>query len=1049
MATGWTSLSLKDSDDTLSEGYASTFPHRVPSSSEYTFPRHVPSSSEYTLPRRVVSSSQPTISSFLVSPLSSPRLLSPRIAVYAPESEFPEATSPGLHSQVSGYFSSGRGTPPSHIGESYSLPRTAETSNISYGDLSSTGTTAVQGENSQSSLGTTTTNLDALLDPPYFDSPPPTATAPNKADFYSGPESTACEVPVKGGWRPAWLRRRVLGVFLGGFGVMAVVGELLMWFLGTGDKAARIDGVWTFGPIIIISVMTMLWSRVEFQALQYTPWIILHQRPSSVTETRRRQASRTILLDYPGITSFEALTSAFRNRHHLVVASVTASILLRVQIVLSTGVFHAEINADGSRNLKVRLGTLHTMAGIFCVLSGLLLPMLYHAPSKHGITPRDPTSVAGTAALLASSRALLARLTGTGNMDMKAVAARLAESWYTTVIHQKGRKPERMFQLKQPHEGPTLFDDGSAEGKKEEICVYRPWTMETIAQIVIIVVSVLLLCGLFIVFGVRGNGYGFDTTDSMYIFWTSLPTLFLVGLGLSLNRIDIDNRRLAPFTKLTGQKRRFRESLGLTYLNEFGLETAYKSFRHKDWAVFLRKLMAMLGWLMPIFTAGLFAIAELEQTADLHLQPESWFRSTTDSSGESLDPTIIGDVLLAATPHYPAWTWEDMAFPELTLEDHGAHWPLPNTQLITKIPATRASLSCETVSLSLGAGAELECTPIDGDSDTAICQKGLSNTGFVASSCSNMTMKNPINYIWGSCDSDGTITVLTCNETLVEVDVQVTFRTETLTIDTNAIPIPDETSGRQANLKLGVPGMYEALETIGSTDNTLKGLDGFFRTLVMSRLDVPIQRLLLPERANAVIQVIKLQHGIIRAQIFDSKSVRQSFASVDSPAIPASIAASVEYYIPRLKQSKAQTYTLAVLLILTLLLGALALRTRQRCTLPKNPGSIAAQASLFADSTFWWRLPDGAEYLSDAALARCLRRRTFRLGWFAGGAARGGGRNGVMERNFGIGIVQDQGKVARVELEGDHVFPEPGEQRWTVGSMDPSAYGDIPLYEKA
>lgn len=792
----------------------------------------------------------------------------------------------------------------------------------------------------------------------------------------------------------------------------------------------------------VSTVLAILWSRVEFQALQYTPWIVLHRKPSSVDETRRKQAHRTVLLNYVSMNSFQALGKAFHKRHHLVVASVLASLLLRAQIVLSTSIFHAEVHADGTKYLRVRLVTLHAMAGVFCFLCMLVLPMLYHAPPRSGITPRDPTSLGGTAALLASSKLFLSRLTGTGQADMDSVAARLPGSWYTAGISQRGRKPEEMFQLKQLSGGPMMFNDGALDRNQGEMGVYRPWTIGKRAQVTSIVIVVILMGSLWAIFGIRGDGAGFQTSEGLYILWTSIPTLVVVLMALFFSRIDIDTRRLAPFIKLATEKCRFRDSFGLTYLNEFGLGSVMKAFTHKDWAVFLKKSIAMLGWLLPIFTAGLFAIVDLKQVAHPHLQQNTWFKSTTNSMGNSLDQQLVENILIRKTPKFPAWTWQDLAFPELEVVDPGKEWPLPKTQLVAKVPAVKALLNCETAALRNGAGSGLECAPLDSDINNAICKDSGSYAGFVAASCDKVKTAYSINYIWGSCASDGFMTIMMCNESFVEVDIHTTFHSEDLTIDTNSIPLLNSTSVKPIDLSIGVSGMYGALENISSDDSSLAGLDGFFKTLVLSRLDMPLERLQGEERKNSVAQAVRTQHGILRAQMLNSETVRQPMSASDAPREPEKLSASVNYFISRLKQSRLQSGVLAGLLAGILVLAALSLRIVQAVTLPKDPGSIAAQASLLADSTIWWRMPDGAEYLSDSELNRKFRRKYFKLGWFTGGAMAGGGRNGLSEKNYGISIVQDEGKVARVELEGDSMFPG------RFISMKPGEYGDVPLFEK-
>ncbi|KAI8660426.1 hypothetical protein NCS57_01019900 [Fusarium keratoplasticum] len=886
-------------------------------------------------------------------------------------------------------------------------------------------------------------HMDALLETPYYDTPPNTAGAHGETNFRHADVPEPTEVPLRDGWRPKWLRRRVVAVFTGTSIMLAVVGEVVMWLLSRDDVESNIRGVWTFGPVVVISIMAMLWSRVEAQALLYTPWMILDHRPTSVDETRRKQAHRTILLDYPSLGSFQALTKGFRNRHHLVVASIAVKLLLRVQIVLSTAVFHAEILVDGTTLLRARMGILHAMVGVFLILSGILLPMLYHAPSSRGIAPRDPTSPAGTAALLASSQQFLARLTGTGNADMETVAARLAGSWYTTELRQPGRKPEKMFQLRQLSGGNGSFNTESPGGSNETMGIYRPWTQRARTQVTSVSVSIGLLAGICVIFSLRGSREGLEFSDNVFILWTCLPTLIFVAIAVFWTRIDIDRRRLAPFLKLTVAKCRFQESLGLTYMNEFGLRSAGKAIKHQDWAVFLAKSTAMLGWLMPIFTAGLFAITQIPQTAKLQLQPQTEFKSTTKSLSTAIDTAVVNQVLLQETPKYPKWTWEDVAFPEVTLADHPNQWPLPNTQLISNVPALRAALTCETLTLTGSQGSKWECVPVAGTKKQPICKGDQAYTALVASSCAQLTSKFSLNYVWGSCDSEGMISVLLCNQTIMEVDVHTTFHTEDLRIDTNAIPIINTTSQRPSDVEADITSVYGALDDVGTDDNKLEGLDSFFRTLVLSRVEMSLERLVLPERQNAVSQAIRLQHGILGAQALNSDMMRRPLSSKRARA-DDSIPASIDYYISRLTQSSVQTYVLAGLLAVTFIFGLLSLRTAPRgAPLPKSPGSIAAQASLLADSTLWWRLPDGAEWMSDEDLARCLRRKTFQLGW---------NKSGTGGRSYGIGVVQDEGKVARPAVVSD--VSAGGSSGGLVAgryiSMAPGvySYGDIPLYEK-
>lgn len=65
-----------------------------------------------------------------------------------------------------------------------------------------------------------------------------------------GRQAKSKEVLLKEAWRPAWLRKRVLGPFAVVFALLVVAAELVMSF-ADGEKAnMSVEGVWTFGPVI-------------------------------------------------------------------------------------------------------------------------------------------------------------------------------------------------------------------------------------------------------------------------------------------------------------------------------------------------------------------------------------------------------------------------------------------------------------------------------------------------------------------------------------------------------------------------------------------------------------------------------------------------------------------------------------------------------------------------------------------------------------------------------------------------------------------------------
>jgi hypothetical protein len=91
--------------------------------------------------------------------------------------------------------------------------------------------------------------METVLETPYFDTPP--HTPGSWGDASRGTDNLdATEVPLNNGWRPWWLRRRVTSIFIGVSIMLAVIGEVVMWWLSNNEVDSSLKGLWTFGPVV-------------------------------------------------------------------------------------------------------------------------------------------------------------------------------------------------------------------------------------------------------------------------------------------------------------------------------------------------------------------------------------------------------------------------------------------------------------------------------------------------------------------------------------------------------------------------------------------------------------------------------------------------------------------------------------------------------------------------------------------------------------------------------------------------------------------------------
>ncbi|KAI0156556.1 hypothetical protein GGR57DRAFT_84884 [Xylariaceae sp. FL1272] len=134
-------------------------------------------------------------------------------------------------------------------------------------------------------------------------------------------------------WRPFWLRRTVLFGFVLVFLLVITTVQTLLaisnQYNGITTSSASNHYLWTYGPTAFLTILAGLWGRTEYQSKLTAPWLHLSQGPSP--------ASRTLLLDYLSPSQPSALVASLRNRDFTVSVGIVTSILIKILIVVSTG----------------------------------------------------------------------------------------------------------------------------------------------------------------------------------------------------------------------------------------------------------------------------------------------------------------------------------------------------------------------------------------------------------------------------------------------------------------------------------------------------------------------------------------------------------------------------------------------------------------------------------------------------------------------------------------------------------------------------------------
>ncbi|GKT93963.1 hypothetical protein Ct61P_11813 [Colletotrichum tofieldiae] len=154
----------------------------------------------------------------------------------------------------------------------------------------------------------------------------------------------------RGTWRPKWLRPAVLGMFVCFFLFLTAALAIMLHYSRNNDGLFQVDQsllhvyVWRFGPTAILTLLSILWARVELQAMMYMPWFALRWR--------QPDGGNALSLDYLSMLSPVVLIRSIREKHYLVSLVAIVSVILKVQIVLAPGLFSfTTINVPASVEL--------------------------------------------------------------------------------------------------------------------------------------------------------------------------------------------------------------------------------------------------------------------------------------------------------------------------------------------------------------------------------------------------------------------------------------------------------------------------------------------------------------------------------------------------------------------------------------------------------------------------------------------------------------------------------------------------------------------------
>lgn len=657
----------------------------------------------------------------------------------------------------------------------------------------------------------------------------------------------------------------------------------------------------------------------------------------------------------------------------------------------------------------------HLAVATFLTVAAILL-----VPRK-GFLPRDPGTIMDTAALIANSRSLLQTLRGTGGGDEALLRERLLGGEFYSGVEPYERADSaagkgyfKIFSTHATPETPPSYVEPTDRFP-------HPTLLHPILRLAGLLVTIGIIIGLDFTLQASFKNGGFDDVsdgDTRHLLWTVLPAAILAYLALYFIQAGFALRVLAPYAALI-RGAPFEQTIALNLVDKSAPMVIYEAARSRNLAVGGSSVAAFLSALFALFAATLFTAATVPTTASCELVTRDQFVQVgindTGFCSTCQNGTVLASLVLNGNVSDPGFTYGDLAFPALSLAGvpEGMR-DLPDDVIVSAtIPAVRPNLACQSFQQSevvlnvaaspqagfTGSGNPMRVTlPAAAGGLTVEDNTITINTGYTADdinvgrppldpnaffgvgtykpvATSNGTLSRWI-WVWGQFQRAGTnqttvrsLSALTCNETMQQLNVAVRFVGPALDIDQSNPPTPDDSS--VITVPIAIDGTLNYADLISLDTPHL--LDPFFTSLVSSRLAIPLSDLSSPTISDAITR----QHRLVRIQSVSALS-RRPLPDSDSSGEPFPARLTVNSLTSgaarRIVQDMPTTRILQALLAAVLVASAASwLALPKANLLPRSPTSIASLASLLADGNIFGLLGRGAEWQSTRDLHAYFR----------------------------------------------------------------------------
>ncbi|KAK7512389.1 uncharacterized protein IWZ02DRAFT_508759 [Phyllosticta citriasiana] len=695
-----------------------------------------------------------------------------------------------------------------------------------------------------------------------------------------------------------------------------------------------------------------------------------------------------------------------------------------------------------AQRLRVRGLSLYLMAALLVLKIVVALAMLSMAPRN--FTPRDPSTIGSLALILANSPSLLDRLCHQGSSELESVRSHLLGTKCRSIVQNVESRCHFSVEILTDMKSDVSAVENTRE-KDMKIKWWRPLSILPIFKVVVAISLILVAVALEILYWRSEKSNGLAQVDAQgYIrfIWVYVPAIVMLIAQTLVGTIAFGIVFIFPFYVLRTKYSSTRNDIVREYVSKTAIQSLWHSAMNRHFPVFLMAVTMLMAPLLTIVVSGLYTAQPIETRQLVTLstvnQFNSSFRAEDLGQGSSYDAfkqaSLNIGLLTTQNFSFPAWTHDELVFPEVEFQDAVMQDRLSNftanngSKLYTRLPAIRGDLDC---SLTPGAPKNIsdwlygnvnftEYTELGCSMQGAWPLPGSDAFGFFDISNTEDTDANFGNTLCGAYGTnDSNWRAFTCAFKIQQFSTSVTLSSTSFAIlDANIdSSIPPQTFSNQTFATDFMPAFPSAMiPSIFGSANFAGPVSGFYDPAFQAVIyqagttedpkAFPMREYMDDAGFHKIAAGLTHVYRIVVAQTANL-AIRVLFDADAAHAPAATTTATLTNpHVYRLKQSGVSTRILDGLLVaLALCIGLSFWVMDTRRVLPKNPASIAAGASLLAGNMEMFsaeKFNGEAQWWDDKELERrgVWQGYVFSLGWWSSGVQ---GPHGEVKR-FGIDV---------------------------------------------